>query len=218
MNKEEVKTAIKDKGHIKANSFVLISQHDLSSLIDQLDEPYQQELKDLKSVKEYYEILVKQVDELAEVLFTDFGIDPAFTTEVTKFTIDLLGKLKSEKPVVPQFVAEWIEQDKQPSLSHGLFYLYSLLNDRSWVENQKLLNWLKLDKENEKKFAIAYYVGCEVEKEPLLHMPVPYLEGAYYRNDDLKELTSFKKDSKFTQTELDERFPDIKHMAVEVKG
>lgn len=120
-----------------------------------------------------------------------------------------------EKPFVPQFVADWIEKEKRAkSQLHSV--ISTSLNYSNHVENW--IDWCKNNKKFTETIARAWLNGYEVVKESLFHMPVPYLEDAYYRNDDLKELTSFKKYSKFTQTELDERFPDIKHMAVEVQG
>lgn len=124
-----------------------------------------------------------------------------------------LNSLK-EKPVVKQFVADWFDLEKH-DLENAI-YRYVVYCNKQQVAGP-FNDWFSNYKNMPIETLIKMKNGYEVEKEPLFHMPVPYLEDAYYRNDDLKELTSFKKYSKFTQTELDERFPDIKHMAEEVQ-
>lgn len=158
MNKEELKKEIKDRGHIKANSFVLISQHDLSSLIDQLDEP--------------------------------------------------------EKPVVPSFIADYIERAKPRHDS-----LYQAMEERA---GEEVNEWIQAFY-NSDLFARAWLYGYEVEKETFYHMPVPYQKSdqVYYCGVGNNITTKWSADKywhhQYTQEELDKYFPDIKHMAEEVE-
>ena len=86
------------------------------------------------------------------------------------------------KPVIPQFVADWIEESK----SRG----WDLLASMCFVvssENKKLTKWFYLG-ENKNIFARAWLDGYEVEKEKRYTVKVKtvlgqYL-GRYYLNDD----------------------------------
>ena len=64
--------------------------------------------------------------------------------------------IEPQKVVVPQFVADWIEQckAKRKRLLTALLYTPEKVN--SWVDNP----------DNQKLFARAYLDGYEVEKEP----------------------------------------------------
>ena len=75
------------------------------------------------------------------------------TSEVLK---DLKQLDEPQKVVVPQFVADWIEEckTKRKSLLGALLYTPEGVN--SWVGNS----------ENQETFALAWLFGYEVEKEP----------------------------------------------------
>lgn len=128
-----------------------------------------------------------------------------------------------EKPVVPKWVAEILEDDEisRPMAKLNMVIHNQVNEPESGETCNRTIEFLTERGMHLDDFIckVMFTISTnfyEVEKESLFHMPVPYLEDAYYRNDNLKMLTSFKKDSKFTQAELDERFPDIKHMAEEV--
>ncbi|WP_225743353.1 DUF1642 domain-containing protein [Marinilactibacillus sp. Marseille-P9653] len=126
------------------------------------------------------------------------------------------GKLVvGEKVVVPQFVADWIEEHKED---------FSLL----WVAQEISEGLVNLDVDNWAdnnfdSFAKAWLNGYEVEKETRYLMPVPYQKSdqVYYCGigDNIQTKWSADKHQhhKYTQEELDNHFPDIKHMAIEVK-
>ena len=63
-----------------------------------------------------------------------------------------------EKPVVPQFVADWIEMHKR----NAPFLKYLFTNN----QDEELQNWLVTD-ENQNSMAKAWLFGYEVEKEKL---------------------------------------------------
>lgn len=76
--------------------------------------------------------------------------------------IDFMIKLVSEldepqKPVVPQFVADWLEKCKNEEKSLLKSLLYTPQGVNSWVESS----------ENQETFARAWILGYTVEKEKL---------------------------------------------------
>jgi len=59
------------------------------------------------------------------------------------------------KPVIPQFVADWIEECKAKEKRLLTAILYTPEKVNSWVDNS----------ENQELFALAWILGYEVEKE-----------------------------------------------------
>lgn len=128
-----------------------------------------------------------------------------------------------EKPVVPQFVADWYEEsaDLEDDLYDLIGETYTSNDKRTEMEEFILSADI-----NPIETIIKMKNGYEVEKEPLFHMPVPHLseKNAYYfkREDgtigmlDSEHVFSETIYHKFTQSELEKYFPDIKHMAEEV--
>jgi len=86
------------------------------------------------------------------------------TSEVLK---DLKQLYEPQKVVVPQFVADWIEEckAKRKSLLGALLYTPEGVN--SWVGNS----------ENQETFARAWLDGYEVEKEPKYTVRVKGING-----------------------------------------
>ena len=73
--------------------------------------------------------------------------------------IDIVKKIDElEKPVVPQFVADWIEMHKR----NAPFLKYLFTNN----QDEELQNWLVTD-ENQNSMAKAWLFGYEVKKEKL---------------------------------------------------
>ncbi|WP_270607455.1 DUF1642 domain-containing protein [Enterococcus thailandicus] len=130
--------------------------------------------------------------------------------------IDIVEQLdEPQKPVVPKFVADFIEEYRD-----GGATLYEMMDS----SEDEVYTWLfgnpRIETENERQllFAQAYVVGYEVEKEPLYIMPVPHLSfPVHYCVED--DHISFRQGNaqKFTQAELDKYFPDIKQFAVPVE-
>ncbi|EAF4479008.1 TPA: DUF1642 domain-containing protein [Listeria monocytogenes] len=109
-------------------------------------------------------LAIKQSDSPVDLLFSDKAV----------------AKVEEqERIVVPQFVADWIEQKK----ANG-DHLYIAM-DKSWQSmNYKVSGWLE-DRENSyDKFARAWLDGYEVEKEPLYYVRLPLSTW----NDDAAEL------------------------------
>ena len=82
----------------------------------------------------------------------------------TKSAIALIEQLdEPQKPVVPQFVAEWIEVCKE----HLTTSLYTAMNPNFMRENDQSLDFISWIKKtsNQETFARAWLGGYEVEKE-----------------------------------------------------
>ena len=89
-------------------------------------------------------------------------------------------KIEIEKPVIPQFVADWIEQlYGQGFKSDDL--LEALFSRNYEVAELKIFEWFTDDKE---KAVTAILYGYEVEKEPLYYAKNK-LTGQYLGNKDI---------------------------------
>ena len=106
-------------------------------------------------------------------------------------------KIRQElnKPVIPQFVADWIEVAKTVySLSGGMTYGGPGVN--KWLENE----------DNQRIFALAWFDGYEVEEEKRYFVKITAAEQYLVKVEDenfLGFLQSRLK-SKFTRKELEE--------------
>jgi hypothetical protein len=93
-----------------------------------------------------------------EVVATESG-RTTFVPTIYKFP----KPQEPQKPVVPQFVAEWIEECK----SEGVYLCTAMSNDKS-----KTFYWLDT-KEKQDIFARAWLDGYEVETEKLYTVEIP---------------------------------------------
>lgn len=121
--------------------------------------------------------------------------------------ITLMKKIdEPQKPVVPKFVAEWIEYAKKKGDSLAIsFKPWNLYG----VEYSKADRWIE---DNQETFARAWIDGYEVEKEPLYYvkLPVMYFNRwdleAYLMKDDRGNITIADNndfdDMKFTESEI----------------
>lgn len=122
-----------------------------------------------------------------------------------EIVIDLIEQLdEPQKPVVPQFVADWIEYAKN---EEG----YNVVGAVTEVPEGRISDWLILDNVN--TFARAWLDGYEVEKEKryLVKMKGIKLENSYLNYSTYYEIWSFmnERDSecyktKHTRKELEE--------------
>lgn len=117
--------------------------------------------------------------------------------------------LHHEKPVVPQFVADWIEESKLRG--------WDLLASMCFVvssKNKKLIKWF-YSGENKNIYARAWLDGYEVEKEKRYTVKVKavlgqYLGRYYLNNEELTpqfirtQQTADDKIPTFTQSELEQ--------------
>ena len=140
-------------------------------------------------------------------------------------TIKRFPSYEPQKPVVPKFVAEWIEYAKKKGDSLAIsFKPWNLYG----VEYSKADRWIE---DNQETFARAWIDGYEVEKEPLYYMklPVVYFNHwdleAYLMKDDRGNITIADNndfnDMKFTESEIkeiDERYWPFAVPVEEVEG
>lgn len=127
-----------------------------------------------------------------------------FGTVATDSIISDLKRLdEPEKPVVPQFVADWIEEckTKEKRLLRALLYTPGMVN--SWVDNS----------DNQETFALAWLFGYEVEKEPKYTVRVKGINGyGQYLNKAsssktycfASEIEKYGYKTKHTRKELEE--------------
>lgn len=85
-----------------------------------------------------------------------------------------------KKMVVPKFVAEWIEWNKEIGVSlqvvlkcYERFYVNR--NPNGQTDGEKAVNWYV---DNPYKFIRAYEEGYTIEPEKLYYIPLPHLETA----------------------------------------
>ncbi|HAA6520287.1 TPA: DUF1642 domain-containing protein [Listeria monocytogenes] len=103
---------------------------------------------------------------------------PVTVTKLQKYLVKVEGSVL----VVPQFVADWIEQKK----ANG-DQLYIAM-DKSWQSmNYKVSDWLEEGEDRYDKFARAWLDGYEVEKEPLFYVRLPFAS----RSTDFEKETTY---------------------------
>ena len=127
-----------------------------------------------------YEVSLKLVKRLNESKITDEQawnkVAEAYpeSAQSLRNTLDnaVFGKTgEHQKPVVPKFVADYIEEYRG-----GGATLYEMMDS----SEDEVYTWLfgnpRIETENERQllFAQAYAVGYEVEKEPLYYVRLPY--------------------------------------------
>ncbi|MDV7745032.1 DUF1642 domain-containing protein [Enterococcus mundtii] len=116
-------------------------------------------------------------------------------------TIKRFPSYEPQKPVVPKFVAEWIEYAKKKGDSLAIsFKPWNLYG----VEYSKADRWIE---DNQEMFARAWLYGYKVEKEPLYRVKigegyfVEYQErGALIMPDCNKEIKIFDSKSDAERT------------------
>lgn len=113
------------------------------------------------------------------------------------------------KPVVPQYVADWIDVCKE-NLAIGL---YTAMNPdflKQWNKSDELICWIKKAR-NQDIFALAWTLGYEVEKEPKYEVRIKGIDYKYcvLKNGDYWYFGEDWVDKKiktqsFTRKELEE--------------
>lgn len=136
--------------------------------------------------------VIKRVEQMGE--YERFVDEPISKKSV----LAIISQIdESQKVVVPQFVADWLEVCKENlgfSLSNAMSHSTSAMNKQpNWVKG-----WFNF-KDNQETFAKAWIFGYEVEKEKLYKVSLKKNGlGIGIRQQD----GSFKE--KFTKTELSE--------------
>lgn len=141
----------------------------------------------------------------------DFPCEASLVTEMIRINKNtLLGWVKEldepQKPVVPQFVADWIEECKNDD-----FHLFGAMEGIS-SNRKKLDDWFWND-DNTELFARAWLDGYEIEKEKRYYVRLKNVDENYNYLTNIKHLnvwvlTEIKRDKKFrsqhTRQELEE--------------
>ena len=124
------------------------------------------------------------------------------------FLQDLEQLDEPQKPVVPQFVADWIEYCKftnvnlQYALLVGDVYFYNYANQKDFSKLKEFLD----TENNQETFAQAWLDGYEVEKEKRYTVKIKAANQYLVKNPD-EEFLGFLQSrlkSKFTRKELEE--------------
>lgn len=170
---------------------------------------------------------IEEINNLEGLTILDKTIN--FDSEMIpkKEVLDIINQLyepvippEPEKPVVPQFVAEYIEYCKHEKF-YALHGAYNNMDDR--------LKCWRFNGNNTELFAKAWLFGYEVEKEKLYTVEIPdpnsYVSYVYLsRNDngiciDASNNAKWKQKSKnqFTESEIKQDFDWAWQFAKEVK-
>lgn len=133
----------------------------------------------------------------------NFGYSPSFTNVKTFIQeYEKLTNSEPQKPVVPHFVAEWIEK-----VGGNLFGLnYDMVPE-------EIYDWVNEEKGNFKKLHLACAIGYEVEKEKRYYVRLKGVDENYnYLNRinhlDAWCLAEIKTDKKFRTTHTRKELED----------
>lgn len=81
--------------------------------------------------------------------------------------LDIIDRIESQKPVIPKFVADWIEYTRAECYS-----LYGALEMAG--EDSEIFNWLfNGHKSNQEAFAHAWLFSYEIKQEKLYTVEIP---------------------------------------------
>ena len=144
-------------------------------------------------MSEYEKLDSKWIDEHKKRKFFDFD---EYRTEVI-LVEDLQNLLvpKQKLPVIPKFVAEWIESRKN-NYPSDVIGVYLRMNELSANEQtREVLRWVHESKLNRGSFARAWLDGYEIEQEPKYYAKIKGHENIgsndkYWNyNTDMEELS-----------------------------
>lgn len=127
--------------------------------------------------------------------------------DLYKEILDDLEQLdEPQKPVVPQFVADWFEENKEV-LDLAIFMAIRELDDEEWLHKTDFENWLDVVENKPIETLIRMKDGYEVEKEPLYRVKLGegyFVEyqgrGALIIPDGNKEIKIFDSKSDAERT------------------
>ena len=115
-----------------------------------------------------------------------------------------------QKPVVPKFVAEWFEDNKDELE----FAIWELCVDSYGSAQQGMLDWIQQSENKPIETLVRMKDGYEVEKEPLYYVKLPVV---YFNHLDLE--TYLMKDDRGNITIADNNdFDDMKFTESEIKA
>lgn len=173
MNNQELIGKIKSANTIYVALTPFIEKKFILDLVKQLDEPQPIKLKDVIARIKQLDIGTRKVwlDEFLNELGSDYGtLKYKDGYEQGKVESEWVGqqlkdadKIRQElnKPVVKQFVADWIEVCKE-HLTSSLYLAMTPSFLKANNQGIELTIWIK---KNEETFARAWLDGYEVEKE-----------------------------------------------------
>lgn len=131
--------------------------------------------------------------------------------------ITIIKKIdEPQKPVVPKFVADWFEENKEV-LDLAIFMAVRELDDEEWPHKTDFENWLDVAENKPIETLIRMKDGYEVEKEPLYEVIIGdlYLIKKFNNRNDFyfdtsRSLCAWEKSAyQLTEAEIkaiDERY------------
>lgn len=219
MNKQELIEEIEDLKELEklfGNNPNYIEIDTVIRLISKLDEPQPLKLKDVIKRIEGLNLGSQKVwlDEILHELGSDYGTlkykdgygQGKLEGEWVGQQLKDADKIRQElnKPVIPQFVADWIEACKENNIiSLSGAFEYAKGEVEIWLSS-----W-----ENQEFFALAWINGYEVEKEKRYYIRLKNVDENYNYLTCIKHLnawalTEIKRDKKFrtehTKKQLEE--------------
>ena len=138
-----------------------------------------------------------------------FGYFPSFTNvKIFIREYEKMTKPEPQKPVVPQFVADWIKYCKftnvnlQNALLVGDVYFYNYANQKDFSKLKEFLD----TENNQENFARAWLDGYEVEKEKRYTVKMRTTKQLLFYNSVEKRLffSLGELATQFTRKELEE--------------
>ena len=119
--------------------------------------------------------------------------------DTSKVLKDLKQLDEQQKPVIPQFVADWIEECKNDD-----FHLFGAMEAIS--SNQKKLDYWFREDDNMELFARAWLDGYEVEKEKRYLVKLKAVDQylVSVKDENFLGFLQSRLRSKFTRKELEE--------------
>lgn len=137
--------------------------------------------------------LIKEFEETGIYILDVFGVE--LKGIPTETAIKLIKQLdEPEKVKVPQFVADWYEENKDDFETSLFQCIYELFKKRNDSELSEFENWV-ID-ENTKPFQTfvnMHQFGYEVEKEKRYLVKVKGVVRAYLNYDNINELWNFNR-------------------------
>lgn len=162
--------------------------------------------------------LVEQLDEppiTDEQAWNKIAETYSGSPQSLRNTLDnaVFGKAsKSQKPVVPKFVSEWFEDNKDV-LDLAIFMAIRKFDDEEWSHKKDFENWLYVVENKPIETLIRMKDGYEIEKEPLYYIKLPggenydmFVDG---RDGNLKIFLNGTPGTQYTEQQIkaiDERY------------
>lgn len=179
MNKQELIDGIISLSYENYKYNPYVERKRVLELVSQLNEPQPIKLKDVIARIKSFDVGAKEVwlNEILNELGSDYGtLKYKAGYDQGKFEGEYVGqqlkdadKIRQElnKPVVPQFVADWLKYCKNTNVTLVRALLVEEVDFYNYVnqkDSKKLKEFLKV-KDNQETFASAWLDGYEVEKE-----------------------------------------------------